>query len=122
MNKDLFSEDNESTAVDSVGIPGYDKVNRLAEAVLKLGSFVTNLEVCSVKRLYDDLDEFHRRGLTFSPHFKKGKGRFHKSKNRSAHIGVESMARFFLLAQFLNNVSDRNTHRSTFAFSIKFPR
>ena len=86
--------------MDSAAIPGWDKVNRLAEALLKLGSFVTNLEVSNIKRLYDDLDEFDRRGLKFSPRFKKGKGRFHKSKNRSAHIGVESMARYFVCFAF----------------------
>lgn len=65
--------------------------------LLNLGSYVTNLEVSNVKRLYDNLDEFDQKGLTFMPCHKKGKGRFQQSKNRSAHIGVESMARYFVL-------------------------
>ena len=79
--------------VDSAGLPGWDKVTRLAEALVDLGPYVTNAEVDKIKRLHDDLHEYDRRGLTFTPHFKKGKGRFKQSKNRSAHIGIESMAR-----------------------------
>ncbi|KAJ7384065.1 hypothetical protein OS493_024079 [Desmophyllum pertusum] len=95
---DSGTEDNESTAVDSAGLPGWDKVNRLAEALLNLGAYVTNAEVDNIKRLHADLDEYDRRALTFTPRYKKGKGRFKQSKNRSAHVGVESMARSFVTA------------------------
>ena len=51
--------------MDSAGLPGWDKVCRLANALLNLNSFVTNLEVENIKRLYADLDEYDRQALKF---------------------------------------------------------
>ena len=62
---------------------------------------MTNSDVDSIKRLYADLNEYDRRALKFTPRYQKGKGRFKQSKNRSAHIGLESMARYFFLLEFL---------------------
>ena len=80
--------------MDSAGLPGWDKVCRLANALLNLNSFVTNLEVENIKRLYADLDEYDRQALKFAPHYRKAKGRFQQSKNRSSPVGVESMSRY----------------------------
>ena len=55
---------------------------------------MTNSEVENIKRLYADLDEYDRQALKFAPHYRKGKGRFQLSKNRSSHVGVESMSRY----------------------------
>lgn len=56
---------------------------------------MTNAEVESIACLYADLSEYDWKALTFAPHFKKGKGRFQQLKNRSRHIGVEWMARYY---------------------------
>lgn len=70
--------------MDSAVLPGWDKVSRLAEAPLNLHSYVTNSEVENIKRLYADLDEYDRKTLKFDARYKKEKGRFKQSKNRSA--------------------------------------
>ena len=79
----------ERDAVDSRGIGGWDKVDRLAHALLELrGRAITNREADDIIHLYDDLAEFDKRPLMFErrplarPH-----GRFARSKeNRSGHI------------------------------------
>lgn len=81
--------------MDSTGIPDWDRVSRLESAILNVGEFVTNAEVESIACLYADLSEYDWKALTFAPHFKKGKGRFQQLKNRSRHIGVEWMARYY---------------------------
>ena len=80
-------------AADAAGLPGWDKVNKLAEVLLTVTSYVTDAQIDKIKQLYDDLEEFDRRPLKFPPRYKKAKGRFKQTKNRSAHIGIEALAR-----------------------------
>ena len=57
-----------------MGIPGWDKVGKLAIALLALnGQFghVTNKQANEVKKLYLDLDEYDKKAIVFSPKFKK---------------------------------------------------
>ena len=68
---DLTQED-EETAVDSLGIPGWDKVGKLASALLALDGHVTNKQAAEIKQLHLNLEEFDRKALVFTPKFKKG--------------------------------------------------
>lgn len=92
-------EDEVAEASDSRGISGWDKVDALAEALLSLsGMAVTNKQARHIRSLYDALEEFDKRPLTFSPQpspQKKNQGRFGRSKvqRRSGHITVENMKR-----------------------------
>ncbi len=79
--------------VDSLGIPGWDKVDRLATALLDLrGMCVSASQAEQIKRLYNDLAEFDRRPLVFK--LRKPKvdrpGRFGKRKfHHSGHATVD---------------------------------
>ena len=57
-----------------MGIPGWDKVGKLAIALLAFdGQFghVTNKQANEIKKLYLDLDEYDKKAIVFSPKFKK---------------------------------------------------
>ena len=77
--------------MDSLGIPGWDKVGNLASALLALDGHVTNKQAAEIKQLHLNLEEFDRKALVFTPRFKKAKGRFLKKKS-SGHVGTEEMA------------------------------
>ena len=106
------ADEHQSTATDSAGLSGWDKVNKLAETLLYVKPCVTDSQVVEIKRLYLSLEEYDRKPLTFSPRMKKATGRFKQTKgNRSGHIGVEAMARYGVLStDFL------------FSFGSGFPR
>ena len=83
--------------MDSRGIPGWDKVHRLADALLGLTQlYVTESDAKTIKHLYDDLVDFDKRSLRFQPRpLKPSRGRFARSK-RSSHVGLDHMKRYFL--------------------------
>ena len=55
-------------SVDSRGILGWEKVDKLARALVKLqGLSVTNAQASEIKELYHDLLEFDKKPLVFSP-------------------------------------------------------
>ncbi len=74
--------------MDALGIPGWDKVGKLATALLALDGHVTNKQAAEITQLYRNLDEYDRKALTFAPRWKKAKGRFLKKK-ASGHIGTK---------------------------------
>ena len=78
--------------MDALGIPGWDKVGKLASALLALDGHVTNKQVKEITQLYHNLDEYDKQALVFKPKFKKAKGRFLKKKS-SGHTGTDAMAR-----------------------------
>ena len=84
-------------ASDSKGIRGWDRVDALAEALLSLsGMAVTTEQARRIRSLYNDLDEYDRRPLSFSPQSspQKTRGRFGRSKGyRSGHTTIENMKR-----------------------------
>lgn len=85
----------EQAVVDRRGVPGWDKVARLATALLATkGLCVTNSQVAEIVRLWEALDPVDRRPTSFSPTGlpKEPRGRFAR-KYRSGHIGVEATAR-----------------------------
>lgn len=72
-------------AVDSRGIPGWDKVDKLAGALVKLrGLCVTNKQAVEIQQLYHDLHEFDKRPLVFHhrPQLPP-RGRFGRKKRES---------------------------------------
>ena len=94
MQEDEISEGNE--AVDSQGIPGWEKVNRLARALLRLsGLCVTNTQAAEIQQLYSELLDYDKKPLTFQPRkMKPTRGRFARQKQyRVGHVGIEAVKR-----------------------------
>ena len=84
----LQDEPNDDEAVDSRGIPGWEKVDRLARALLKLeGLCVTNAQAQEIDTLYSQLITFRPRQV------KQARGRFARSKNRVGHDTIDVMKR-----------------------------
>jgi len=83
-----------SESVDSMGIPGWDQVDKLARYLVSLtGISVTSAQAEEIKQLYDGLIDYDKRPLTFEPiQFKRSRGRF--AQKKSAHVGVTQMKRY----------------------------
>ena len=83
--------------MDSRGVPGWDKVDKLAEALINMeGLFVTNAQAEVVKQLYDNLLDYDKEPLKYHPMYQTPRsthGRFAR-KYRSGHVGVETMKRY----------------------------
>ena len=82
--------------MDYRGISGWGKVDALATALLKLtGLSVLSAEVEHIVQLYNDLDEFDKRPVTYRPRPQRPvRGRFARSKgNRSGHVSVDNVRR-----------------------------
>ena len=90
-----YQEEHPEDAVHAKGIPGWDRVDALARALLDLtGLYVTNAEAQNIQQLYDQLLEYDKRPLTFKPvPLKRSRGRFRRSK-KSGHVGVKQMERY----------------------------
>ena len=86
-----------------MGIPGWDKVAKLASALLALDGHVTNKQADEITQLYLDLEEYDKKALVFMPKYKKAKGRFLKKK-ASGHIGTEAMARHVIYSYYIRKV------------------
>lgn len=86
-------QEDDDDAVDSHGIPGWDRVDRLARALIGLsGLAITNSQAREIKKLYNDLLPYDKKPLAFEPITRKpSHGRFARSK--SGHVGVEQMKR-----------------------------
>ncbi len=90
-----LEEKEDQEAVDSKGLPGWDRVDKLAEALINMeGLFVTNPKAEEVRHLYDNLLEYDKQPLKYHPMYQQNSshGRFAR-KYRSGHVGVESMKR-----------------------------
>lgn len=89
-------QDNE--VLDSLGIPGWDKVDSLASALLDLkGMCVSSSEAGKIKKLYEDLIDFDKQPLTYKPREPKltrlgrrGRKKFHHSN----HVTVDMVRRW----------------------------
>ncbi|XP_078606607.1 uncharacterized protein LOC144879237 [Branchiostoma floridae x Branchiostoma japonicum] len=102
---DGSSDDEPTTTVDtecldSMGIPGWDKVDRLAQALLELeGLALTTAQATSLKKLYAELPAYDQKPFTYQPRKvqKPAKGAFGRTKRyRQGHISVEKMKKAFL--------------------------
>lgn len=83
-----------SEAVDSLGIPGWDRVDQLARALVNLsGLSVTNDQARNIQQLYHQLHEYDKKPLTFTPHQPSTtqRGRFGRSKK--GHTTIDQMKR-----------------------------
>jgi len=78
-----------------LGIPGWEKVDRLAQALVKLsGLSVSNEQARNIQLLYSQLHEYDKKPLTFTPCQRPtlSRGRFGRSKR--GYTTVEQMKRF----------------------------
>ena len=88
------ASDDDDTALDASGIPGWDRVDALAEALVSLdGLSVNNTQAKCTHELYHKLLDYDNKPMTFRPRLQKTPcGRFWRSKqNRSDHLGVDTM-------------------------------
>ena len=81
-------------SVDYKGYPGWDKNDALAQALLSLrGLSIKASQVQSIKHLYDNIMEFDKRPLGFTPQVKASRlrGRFTRSRSQSkfGHISID---------------------------------
>lgn len=86
-------EEEKDESLDSGGIPGWDRVDRLARALISLsGLSVTNAQAREIKKLYDDLLPYDKAPLRFEAQPRRpSRGRFARSK--SGHVGLDQMKR-----------------------------
>lgn len=85
----------EEQSCDSRGFSGWDKVDKLARALVSLnGLCVSPSEAKEIERLYNDLVDYDKRPLVFQPVVHKPpKGRFARTK-RPSHPTVDHMKRY----------------------------
>ena len=58
--------------VDAAEIPGWDKVDNLARAVISLdGLATTNSKADNIEHLYNELADYDKRQILFQPHVQK---------------------------------------------------
>ena len=93
---DPVDDDDDETAndcTDTRGIPGWNKVDLLARALIDQSECsITNKEATRILKLYENLDEFDRRPMAFEPvAMKPASGRYQRSK--SGHVGVDAVKR-----------------------------
>ena len=70
-NEDEVENNKDTGAVDSLGIPGWEKVDKLAQALVQLsGLSISNKEARNIQLLYRQLDDYDKNPLTFTLHQK----------------------------------------------------
>lgn len=77
--------------MDYRGIPGWGAVDKLADALVRLGSIdVDEVQVQHIVKLYDDLSDFDKKPIAYKPKIvcPKVKGRWGTSKNKSDSVTV----------------------------------
>ncbi|XP_066928708.1 uncharacterized protein [Clytia hemisphaerica] len=96
-DKQDLTEAGDNDAIDSKGIPGWRKVDRLAKALIKVkGISVSNAEKIEIVNLFNELEDYDKRPITYKTIVKKpARGRFARKKEGS-HVGVVEMKRAFL--------------------------
>ena len=87
----------EKDSRDSRGISGWDRVDKLARALVNLsGLCVSTSEAKEIERLYDDLIDYDKRPLVFQPVVHRPpKGCFARSKRSSGYPTIDHMKRYF---------------------------
>ena len=87
--QDDGESDQIDAAADYAGIPGWEKVDAIAEALLQLqGLSVTPSQSDNIKTLYGQLSDYDKAPLTYEARKRKAaRGRFARSKSyRSGHV------------------------------------
>lgn len=80
--------------MDVSGIPGWDRVDELAKALIELdGLAVTTSQAQDIEDLYDRLVDYDKTPILFKPQpLRPSRGRFGR-KMQSGHMSVEAMKR-----------------------------
>lgn len=76
--------DEEEDVTDSLGIPGWQKVNALANALMDTsGLCISSSKAKEIQKLYNDLTDFDKKPLVFKQKSlpSQPRGRFGKSKS-----------------------------------------
>lgn len=91
----------ENSSIDSKGIPGLHKVDRLARALMRMkGISLTEEQTKTITALYDDLEEFDKKPVQYQAVQRKApKGRF-ASRKKSCVPGIVQMKRCFFAGAF----------------------
>ena len=86
--------DQKDETKDARGIPGWDRVENLANVLAELdGLSVSNNKAQEIRELYNKLEDFDKQPITFKPRpVKPQRGRFGRTK-RSGHVTLEAMKR-----------------------------
>lgn len=88
-------QDSEEESFDSRGIPGWDRVDKLAKFLVELqGLCVTSSQATLIKELYADLLEYDKKPLVFPPRLlSPPRGRFGRSK-RPTQAGQDHVKQY----------------------------
>ena len=80
-----------------MGIPGWEKVDKLAQALVQLsGLSVSNEEARNIQLLYSQLDDYDKSPLTFTLHQRPSASRGRFARSKKGHTTVEQMKRFLI--------------------------
>ena len=92
-----------TTARDALGIAGWDRVDKLAEALVATsGLGITDQQAVRIRELYSELLPYDKKPITFRQRLMRpSRGRFARSKNRSGHVSVEAVKRSVLAVIFI---------------------
>ena len=83
------------SARDSLGIAGWDRVDKLADALLETsGLGITDQQAARIMQLYEALLPYDKRPVSFRHRLvRPSRGRFARSKNRSGHVAEQAVKR-----------------------------
>ena len=79
---------------DFKSIQGWDKVVKLARALVNVTEPITNVKSEWLVELYSELHAFDEKPITYSRTLKPSKGSF--ARNKSGHVGQEATKRCFV--------------------------
>jgi hypothetical protein len=94
----------ESKTHDHKGIPGWDRVDALAEALVNLaGLAITDRQTQQIKTLYHQLHEYDKRPIVYKPRVRRPpRGRFGRSKGyRSGYVSADAVKRLVSHCDFV---------------------
>ena len=87
----------QAEALDAQGLPGWDKVDALARALIDLcGLSVSNEEARIIQELYSKLDEYDKRPLTFTPCPRPAPSRGRFGRCKKGHTTIDQMKRYVI--------------------------
>ena len=110
--------DQREEAVDASGIPGWDRVNDLAKALIDLdGLAVTASQAQKIEHLYNRLVDYDKQPILFHPrHQRPSRGRFARKK-QSGHMSVEAMKRLLSNCFLVPHCNPWHVKLQVFSFS-----
>ena len=100
---DVFSDDDSMSRADARGIPGWEKVEKLARYLTEVARnklSLSDFEAKIVLDFYNDLDEFDKKPLCYAISKNKNFSASKSGTHRSGHVGVEHVRRCFMSAGF----------------------